>query len=150
MTELFRSCESILSEIVIEHSIPLLRFMRRIVIIDDEPGFGEILAKMLNSLGYEITISTDASFTLDLHDSDIVFLDVLMPDNSGPQVLNQLAHRGFKCALILVGGNSEQLDEAEKYAKFLGLNVIGALNTPFRLVDVEGSLEAAEIHKDNY
>ena len=111
------------------------------MIIDDEPAFALTLTKMLSSLGYRDTISTDASFAFDLNDDDVVFLDVLMPDTSGPQILDQLAHQGRKCAIALMSGNSEQLDEAEKHATRLNLNLIGALDKPFRLADVEGVLE---------
>ena len=115
--------------------------MRRIVIIDDDPAFALTLNRMLSSLDYEDTISTDASFAFDLSDDDVVFLDVLMPNTSGLQVLDQLANRGRKCAIALMSGNPEQLDQAEKYAELLNLNLIGALDKPFRLADVEGVLE---------
>ena len=39
---------------------PSLRPMRRVVIIDDEAAFAETLSAMVNSLGYDVTISTDA------------------------------------------------------------------------------------------
>ena len=55
--------------------------------------------------------------------------------------MDQLAHQGRKCAIVLMSGNSEQLDEAEKYAALLNLNLIGALDKPFRLANVEGVLE---------
>lgn len=102
-----------------------------------------MLTRMLSGLGYEIIISPDASYAFDLRDEDIVFLDVLMPDTSGLQVLDQLAHHGSKCPIVLMSGNAEQLDGAEKYAERLDLNLIGALDKPFRLADVEGVLEGA-------
>jgi hypothetical protein len=40
-----------------------------------------------------------------------------------------------------MSGNPEQLDQAERYAELLNLNLIGALDKPFRLADVEGVLE---------
>lgn len=115
--------------------------MRRIVIIEDDPAFALTLSRMLSNLGYGDTISRDASYTFDLNDDDVVFLDVLMPNTSGLQVLDQLAHQGRKCAIALMSGNPEQLDEAEKYAERLNLNLIGALDKPFRLADIEGVLE---------
>lgn len=120
---------------------PSLRPMRRIVIIDDEPAFAHTLTKMLSSLRYEITIATDASYTFDLSDDDIVFLDVLMPDTSGLQVLDQLAIHGSKCPIVLMSGNLESLEGAEKYAEGLNLNLVGALEKPFRLADVREVLE---------
>ena len=126
---------------MIEPFTPSLKPMRRIVIIDDDPAFALTFTKMLSSLGYGDAISTDASYVFDLSDDDVVFLDVLMPNTSGLQVLDQLANQGRKSAIVLMSGNSEQLDQAQKYAERLDLNLIGALDKPFRLDAVEAVLE---------
>jgi CheY-like chemotaxis protein len=64
---------------------PSLRPMRRVVINNEDSAFAETLSAMVTSLGYDVTISADArsSYTFDLSDDDIVFLDVLMPNSSG-------------------------------------------------------------------
>ena len=124
---------------------PSLRPMRRIVIIDDDPAFVETLSAMVLNLGYEVTISTDArsSYTFDLTDDDIVFLDVLMPNRSGLQVLHQLAQQKATCAIVLMSGHLERLEGAEKYAENLDLNLIGALEKPFTLDDIKDVLSEA-------
>ena len=68
---------------------------RRVVIIDDEAAFAETLTKMVKSLGFDVTVSTDArsSYTFELKTSDIVFVDVLMPNVSGLEVLQKLARK---------------------------------------------------------
>jgi DNA-binding NtrC family response regulator len=97
---------------------------------------------MIGSLGHEVTISTDArsSYTFDLNDDDIVFLDVLMPNTSGLQVLDQLAQQKATCAIVLMSGHLERLDGAEKHAESLDLNLIAALEKPFRLEDIKDVL----------
>ena len=80
------------------------------------------------------------SYALDLADDDIVFLDVLMPDTSGLQVLDQLAQQGSKCFIVLMSGHLERLEGAETYAERLDLNLIGALEKPFRLEDIKDVL----------
>jgi DNA-binding NtrC family response regulator len=124
---------------------PTLKPRRRIVIIDDDPAFIEILNAMVLSLGYEVTISPDArsSDNFELTDNDIVFLDVLMPSSSGLQVLDQFAQQKATCAIILMSGHLEKLDGAEKYAESLDLNLIGALEKPFRLDDIKDVLSEA-------
>ena len=72
-----------------------------------------------------------------------MFLDVLMPTTSGHQVVDQLGHHGSKCAIVLMSGNWEHLAGAEKYAESLDLNVVGALEKPFRLEDIQDVLEGA-------
>jgi CheY-like chemotaxis protein len=120
----------------------LNRPIRRIVIIDDLPAFAQTLSEMMESLGYQVRVSTDArsSFTFDLEDDDIVFVDVLMPHVSGFQVLEQLARQKAKSWIVLMSGDKERLDAAEKLAEQLELNLIGALEKPFKLADIQVAL----------
>jgi DNA-binding NtrC family response regulator len=126
-----------------EQKLASLKPKRRVVIIDDEAAFSDLLTKMIRGLGYEAMVSTDprSSRTYELRDSDIVFIDVLMPHVSGLQVLEQVARQNVKCAIVLMSGHGEFLDKAEKLAKKLDLLVIGALEKPFRLDDGRDVLE---------
>ena len=125
---------------------PSLRPIRQAVIIDDDPEFSEMLKKMLNKMGLDVTVSTDArsSYTFDIGDDDIVFLDVLMPNTSGLQVLEQLDKQMAKCAVVLMSGSLERLDAAEKYARTLEIDLIGSLEKPFRLEDIKNLLAATQ------
>ncbi len=125
--------------------LPSVGAKRRVVIIDDEPAFAETLTKMVSDLGFEVTVATDArsSYTFELKNSDVVFVDVLMPNVSGLQVLQKLAQQKAKCSVVLMSGHLERLDEAEKLARKLDLNLIGALEKPFRLEDVKDVLLGA-------
>jgi CheY-like chemotaxis protein len=118
---------------------------RRVVIIDDEAAFAETLTKMIKGLGFEVTVATDArsSYTFALENTDIVFVDVLMPNISGLQVLEKLAQQESKSSIVLMSGNEERLDDAEKLARKLELNLVGSLTKPFRLADVKDVLMAA-------
>lgn len=126
--------------------LPALRPIRQAVIIDDDPDFAEVLKRMLTNLGLEVTISTDArsSYTFDIGDDDIVFLDVLMPNTSGLQVLERFDKQDAKCAVVLMSGSLEHLNAAEIYAKTLDIDLIGSLEKPFRLADIKVLLAAAE------
>jgi DNA-binding NtrC family response regulator len=125
--------------------LPSVGAKRRVVIIDDEVSFAETLTKMVKSLGFDVTVSTDArsSYTFELKTSDVVFVDVLMPNVSGLQVLEKLARQKAKSSIVLMSGHLERLDEAEKLARQLDLNLIGALEKPFRIEDVRDVLLGA-------
>lgn len=86
-----------------------------------------------------VSVSTDArsSYSLDLEEDDIMFLDVMMPNTSGLQVLEQLSRQKVKCAIVLMSGSGDRLESAEKYAESLELNLIGALEKPFKLEDIK-------------
>ena len=113
--------------------------MRRTIIIDDVPALAETLSRMLSSLGHQVMVWTDAASRLvfDLEDDDIIFVDVMMPRVSGLQVLEQIARQKAKCWIVLMSGDWGSLDEAEKLANQLELNLIGALAKPFRLADIK-------------
>ena len=125
--------------------LPTVGVKRRVVIIDDEAAFAETLTKMVKSLGFDVTVATDArsSYTFELKTSDVVFVDVLMPNVSGLQVLEKLARQKAKSPIVLMSGHLERLEEAEKLARKLDLNLIGALEKPFRLEDVKDVLLGA-------
>lgn len=126
-------------------ALPSMGAKRRVVIIDDEAAFAETLTKMVKGLGFDVTVSTDArsSYTFELKTSDVVFVDVLMPNVTGLQVLQKLAQQKAKSSIVLMSGHLERLDEAEKLARNLDLNLIGALAKPFRLEDVKDVLLGA-------
>ena len=130
---------------MIEAATPTLRPKRRVVIIDDEPAFAETLRWMVESLGYDSTISTDArSSFVGFTPDDIVFLDILMPNLSGFRVLDQLLSKQAKNAIVLMSGSLDRLEEAEKHAEALRLNLVGALEKPFRLADISDVLAETE------
>lgn len=125
--------------------LPSVGASRRVVIIDDEAAFAETLTKMVKSFGFDVTVATDArsSYALVLEDTDIVFVDVLMPNVSGLQVLEKLAQQKTRSSIVLMSGHLERLDEAEKLARKLELNLVGSLEKPFRIEDVKDVLLGA-------
>jgi DNA-binding NtrC family response regulator len=116
---------------------------RRVVIIDDDPDFAGVLARMIGSLGHDAVVKEDssASHTYEVRDDDIVFVDLLMPKVSGVEVLEQLARQGVKSTIVLMSGHDNSLREAEKMVKKLDLRFLGVLYKPFRLPDVKSILD---------
>ena len=117
------------------------------VIIDDESAFTDFMNKLIDGLGYEVIVSTDArsSYIYELRDSDIVFIDMMMPNMDGLQVLEKLFRQEAKCSIVLMSGQGERLEAAEKLAKQLDLRLIGAFKKPFRLRDILDVLEGSKI-----
>ena len=90
--------------------------MRRVVIIDDETAFAAFLSKMVRGLGYDVMVSTDprSNRTIKLRDSDIVFLDVLMPTVAAGVEDKQLARQNVKSAIVCMSGHGGLLDTPQK------------------------------------
>jgi CheY-like chemotaxis protein len=122
-----------------------LRPARKVLVIDDEEAFCVTLARMLSNLGYKVMTSNAAkSAHLDqTTESDIIFIDMMMPGMNGQQVLEFLAEHRIKSAIVLMSGsNLDLLADAEAFAKRSGLRLIGVLDKPFREDDVRVVLEA--------
>lgn len=118
---------------------------RRVVIIDNEPSFAEALKKMLDGFGYEVATATDAltRAAVDLNANDVVFVDIRTPKVIWHQLLKQLARQNAKAAIVMMGSQVGALEEAEKFARKMNLNLIGAIEKPFRLDDLRDILPAA-------
>ena len=117
----------------------------RVVIIDDDPAFGKMLTSLVGGLGHDAVVKEDssASHTYEVRDSDIVFVDMMMPKVNGIQVLERLARQNVKSAIVLISSNDRFLHEAEKVVRKLDLDLLGVLHKPFQLPDVRAVLEAA-------
>ena len=121
-----------------------LRPARRVLVIDDEAAFCRFMARLISSLGYEVTTTCQAkcAYLDELKEPDIVFIDMMMPDMDGIEVLNVLADYKVKSAIVLMSGADDNLAKAETFTKKAGLRLIGVLHKPFRLTDVQSILAA--------
>jgi DNA-binding response OmpR family regulator len=66
---------------------------KRVLVVDDEPGIGNILRIKLRLAGYDVTITTSGAEAIEIirtHEPDIVLLDIIMPEVSGLDVLERV------------------------------------------------------------
>lgn len=102
------------------------------------------MARILADLGYKVITSNEVSSTYidGMTESDILFVDVMMPRISSLQVLDILASHEIKSPIVLMSGaDAATLATAETKAKQLDLELIGVLAKPFRVHDVRAILE---------
>ena len=92
-----------------------LRPARRVLVIDDEAAFCRFMARLIGSLGYEVTTTCQAkcAYLDELKEPDIVFIDMMMPDMDGIAVLEVLADHKVKSAIVLMSGADTGLSKAE-------------------------------------
>jgi two-component system LytT family response regulator len=94
----------------------------RALIIDDEKKARSILAKYLNMYCPEITIVAEADSVesgvrvINEHQPDVVFLDIMLPDGSGFNLLNKIKQINFKT--VFVTSYSQYAIKAMKYSAF--------------------------------
>jgi CheY-like chemotaxis protein len=69
----------------------------RILIVDDEPEFVDVLADVLRRAGHTVDGSVDAAAALKSTEDtsyDVLVLDMFMPGMSGPEFFAELRRRG--------------------------------------------------------
>jgi PAS domain S-box-containing protein len=82
--------------------VPLTPPARTALVVDDEPQIGELLAEMLQKLGYRFEVKASgeaAQATLMQRDYDVVLCDLRLPGLDGPALYDWMAaHRPHLCA----------------------------------------------------
>lgn len=118
----------------------------RVLILDDEPGVCRFIADVVEGLGFEAEMASDAALVYlgELKDSDIVFIDIQMPGMDGFQVLEVLSRRSARSGIILTSDTNEELMGAVAMAKERGLELIGALAKPLQVAQVRELLEMVD------
>ena len=120
--------------------------MYRIIIIDDEPGAQEIIARYINKseLGFEVMAclsdGEEAINYLGDNEVDIVITDIKMPRMSGLELAQKLNAVKLYIKVVIVGGYSE-FEYAKKAMEF---NVFNYLLKP---IDVEELIDCLDIIK---
>ena len=113
----------------------------RLLLIDDEPALAAFVAKAADMCGFEPTIAErDEEFRDSFNDKrpHMVALDLGMPGMDGVQLLRFLADEGFEDPVLIISGFDRRvLDSAFRLGTTLGLQMVGPLEKPARLEELE-------------
>jgi DNA-binding response OmpR family regulator len=123
---------------------------KRVLIVDDEPGIVKVLGIKLRLSGYDVITTLSGAEAIELVRSekpDVMLLDILMPDVTGMDVLDQVRTFSQVPTIVFTGR-----PEIAQFAVRLGANdyIAKPLN-PDRLVDkIESVLTASTLIKGNH
>jgi two-component system LytT family response regulator len=123
--------------------------MKKVLIIDDEKRTRDLIAKMIETFGFDLTVISEGE-TMDTaiqaiqnHQPDILFIDIQMPDGTGFDVLKQIEDKSFE--VIFITAHEEFAIQA---IKFSALDYLLKPVDPLELKEaVEKAIKAVNIKK---
>ncbi len=115
--------------------------MKRLLLIEDEPGLVLTLADRLGREGYSVETAQDGPIGLERalqEPFELILLDVMLPRQSGFDVLRDLRQQGVDTPVIMLTARGQVVD------KVVGLK-LGAddyLTKPFEMMELLARIEA--------
>ncbi len=118
---------------------------RRLLVVDDEPGFREFIQEAATSLGFKVETAANGAKARDVYASfkpDVILLDIVMPEVDGFEFTRWLASEKTTSRVILVTGyNPHYAESAGRMATALGLPSVSFLTKPLRLATLADILQ---------
>jgi DNA-binding NtrC family response regulator len=96
-----------------------MRDAARILVVDDDPGIGQMLTRALGRHGYQVDATTSADEALEMVESasyDAALVDLVMPERDGADLANTLRRRspGLPVGLMTGYSNSPLIPQFER------------------------------------
>lgn len=118
--------------------------MKKVLVIDDDVAFNEILKEQLEWANYEVACAFDGSQGLSVYQTfkpDIVVTDIIMPNKDGIEVILALVNDSTCHSKIVVmsGGGRIAGIEYLKLTENLGIKSI--LEKPFSFAELQKAME---------
>ncbi|HVQ89146.1 MAG TPA: response regulator transcription factor [Actinomycetes bacterium] len=113
----------------------------RALVVDDEPNITELIKTVLGYEGWEVRTADsgqDALSAMNSFDPDIVVLDVMLPDLTGFEVLQQFRRSGYDAPVLFLTAR----DATEDRVHGLTLGGDDYVTKPFSLDEVVARLHA--------
>ena len=119
---------------------------QQILVIDDDSQIGKFIATVAQNMDISCTLTTNVTDFMAALNSEfaVIFIDLIIPGIDGVELLRKLHQQGCENKIALMSGVDQQtLNTAEDLAKALGLTVIGKLQKPFQLNELEMVLNSS-------
>lgn len=113
----------------------------KLLLIDDEPALADYLADAATMTGFlPVVAKDDRDFKALLISEQpaVVAIDLGMPGMDGVELLRFLAAQAYAAPVLIISGFDRRvLDSAFRLGEALGLTMVGPLEKPTRLEDIE-------------
>lgn len=124
----------------------MLSSNRRLLVIDDEVQICELVAEVAENVGFEVAqATTHETFRRYCREfaPSVIILDLAMPDGDGVELLRFLSDTRSEASIVLISGfDNRVLNAARKLGEEHGLKLIGALQKPISILELETLLSA--------
>ncbi len=111
---------------------------RRLLIVDDEPEFGQFVRKVAELMDFEVRVTTKArpfKEAYETFDPTTIVLDVVMPETDGIELVKWLADRHYQGKLVIVTGFTPRY--AEMATTLSLVEGMTSVTTLYKPVDLE-------------
>ncbi len=124
--------------------------INRLLVVDDQADILDFVATVAELVGYRVATADNAQRAFSLlreFDPSLVILDLQMPDMDGVEVIREFATYGTRAPILISSGmDSRVLTSVEQLGLTQGLNMIGTLQKPLALPDLEAVLKAQMVN----
>jgi EAL domain-containing protein (putative c-di-GMP-specific phosphodiesterase class I)/ActR/RegA family two-component response regulator len=116
----------------------------RLLVVDDQPDILDFVAQVAESLGWRVARAAGADeFRARLRELEptLVMLDLQMPGTDGVELIRELGRLGTAAPVLISSGMDERvLASAEQLGLSYGLRMVGLVQKPIMLADLEAIL----------
>ena len=118
----------------------------RVLLIDDEQDFMDVLAERMRDRGMRVSTTTSAVEDLDNADEEnfvAIILDLMMPEMNGLEALTRLREKNPDLQIILLTGHAT----VEKGIEAMKLGALDFLEKPIDIQALNAKIKEAKAHK---
>jgi CheY-like chemotaxis protein len=94
--------------------------MKKILVIDDDQIFRDLIANGVDKTQYEVTTAADGIEGMEVLEKatpDLILLDVMMPRMNGVEFLEKMKEKGDKQVPVIITSNDSSLDTISRGAE---------------------------------
>lgn len=118
----------------------------KVLLVDDEEEFLDVLGERMQVRGMEVKTSASALQALDTLEKesfDVIILDLMMPEMDGLEALKRIKHNRPELQVILLTGHGT----IEKGVEAMRLGAMDFVEKPADLETLAGKIEKARARK---
>ncbi len=123
------------------------KYMKTILVVDDDPDMRTLLRNILEGAGYEVSEAVDGEDAVDLmseNPCDVALLDIAMPGASGLEVLSWITENAPGVCPVMVTASVDVSTAIEA----MKLGAYDYLTKPFSSRDVLNKINVSIMRKD--